>query len=276
MKTKKFLIGIVALLILSGAGYYYSTVTVEFKESCVLFFNRHLLGKSNEIVQLKVPVEVYAIADGTGSRYINYAIPELNTGFIENILENMYNHDGGKFWLSYIDRDSKNNQVLYINVKPRLGTEKPKRKNGETSFAYSSRLKDWKNNLEVFRKDSASHFNDYTTKMNLFIKEAEILLKKVYTKGTSDNQWTDAIGSINSAVATLSQSDIENSKKYIVCFSDMEQDAPYLNPAPVLNEIPNSINVLAVNPMQGSSKKITESILEIEHTDRLYEILFNN
>jgi hypothetical protein len=276
MNKKTLIIGIAAILLLSGAAYYYSTINDEFKSSCVKFIDTHLLGKSNDVILKKVPIEIYAIADGTGSRYLNYAIPELNTEFIEITLDKMYHKDGGRFWLSYIDRNSKNNKVLYFNVPSILETEMPKRKNGETSFSFTSRLKDWESKKGNFRKDSITLFNNYILEKNIFLDNCKKELRKVYTKGTPDNQWTDIIGSLNSAVATLSQFSVKNSKKFVVCFSDMEQDAPYLKPTPVLTEIPRDIAVLAVNPMQGSSKKIIENILEIEHTSRLYEIMFNN
>ncbi len=274
MKTKTNVILIVSLLILTVGGYYYSTVNAEFKEKSTAFIGKHILGEAEEIVETKIEKEVYAIADGTGSRF-KLAIPELDTVFIRNVLDAMYNQDGGKFWLSYIDRDSKNNQVLYIRIEPRKTTTKPVRKDGETSFDYSNRVQTWEQKIPLYRKDSINHLKQFINERDKFIKQAFVQLKKVYTKGTSDNQWTDAIGSLNAAVSTVSQSDNDTSEKYIVCFSDMEQDAPYLNPKPVLNGIPSNIRVLAVNPVQGSSRMITDNILEIEHTDRLFEIMFN-
>jgi hypothetical protein len=275
MKTKVIVIGIVSLLITVAGGYYYSTVNAEFKEKNTAFIAKHILGKTEEIVAPKIEKEVYVIADGTGSRYLNYAIPELDTVFINNILNLLYDHDGGKFWLSYIDQNSKNNQVLYMKVEPRRRTTKPIRKEGETSFSYSSRVKDWENTKPEYRHDSISHLNHFVSYRDEFIEQANAMLNKIYIKGTIDNQWTDAIGSLNSAVLTISQSANNTSDKYIVCFSDMEQDAPYLNPQPVLNSIPSEIQVLAVNPMQGSSQMISDNILEVEHVDRLLEIMFN-
>lgn len=276
MRTKTFVIGIVSLLILVAGGYYYSTVNADFKEKSTAYISKYILGETEEIFQPKIEKEVYAIADGTGSRYLNYAIPELNTVFIKKVLDAMYNRDGGKFWLSYIDRDSKNNQVLYIRIEPRKKMTKPVRKDGETSFSYSDRVKEWKQKVPEYRKDSVRHLNRFIAERDEFINQANVMLKKVYTKGTIDNQWTDAIGTLNAAVSTVSQSNNDTSEKFIVCFSDMEQDAPYLSPKPVLDRIPSNIRVLAVNPVQGSSRMIADNILEIEHTDRLLEIMFNH
>jgi hypothetical protein len=276
MKTKAIVIGIISLLILVAGGYYYSTVNAEFKEKSTAFIGKHILGETAEIVEPKIEKEIYAIADGTGSRYLNYAIPELDTLFIKNVLNAMYNQDGGKFWLSYIDRDSKNNQVLYIRIEPVKKTLKPVRKDGETSFSFSNRLKEWEQKIPGYRQDSARHLNQFIAERDKFINQALVMLKKVYTKGTSDNEWTDVVGSLNAAVSTVSRSASDTSESYIVCFSDMEQDAPYLSPKSVLNGIPSNIQVLAVNPVQGSSRMIADNILEIEHSDRLFEIMFNH
>lgn len=275
MKTKAIVIGAVSLLILVAGGYYYSTVNAVFKEKSIAFINEHLLGKTEEPVKTQVEKEVYVIADGTGSRYQNYAIPELDTLFIRKVLDAMYDHDGGRFWLSYIDQDSKNNQVLYIKVDMRKKTTKPVRIEGETSFAYSNRKKNWELGIPQLKLDSIRHLNQFISQRDRFITQANEMLKKVYTKGTSDNLWTDATGSLNAAVSTVSQSNNDTSEIYIVCFSDMEQDTPYLSPKSVLNEIPFNIKVFAVNPVKGSSRMIADNILEIEHTDRLFEIMFN-
>jgi hypothetical protein len=274
MKSRSIIIGIVTLLLLVGGGYYYSTVNPDFKAKSASLIQKHILGETEEFIENVVTKNIYAIADGTASRYLDYAIPELDVRFITTTLNSLYDGDGGKFWLSYIDRDSKNNEVLYLKVEARKTRRAPAREAGETSFAYSNRLQEWNSRSDLFQQDSIQHLNQFIQDREEFLGKASTLLQRVYTKGSADNQWTDAIGSLNSAISAISQGWNTGSEKYVVCFSDMEQSVPNPGSFPKLNEIPSGVQVLALNPVPGSSKMISADIQEIEHPDRLSEIIF--
>ncbi len=255
-------------------GYVWTILDESEKKIAVDLVNENFLGKTEEIIVANEPLNIFLIADGTGSRYTKYAIPELDSTFIANVIKKVHMKDGGKVWLTHVDNVSKNNSVYYLPVDPILEHSVPIRKNGETSFAFSSRLANWKNQRSNFSKDSLANEIEFFKSTDQFIQKCQKLLGKVYTKGTPENQWTDIIGILNSAITTLEQLDHNDGRKIIVCFSDMEQDAPYLKPEPVLRDIPVDITILVVNPALGSSKKVTDQVIEIEHTSRVYELCF--
>lgn len=119
MRTRTNVIGIVTLLVIAAGCYYYSTVNAQFKKKSTALISKHILGEGEEIIEPKVEKEVYVLVKGTGIRYLNYAIPEIDTAFIRDALNAMYEEDGGKFWLSYIDRNGKspriNSTIFWLN-----------------------------------------------------------------------------------------------------------------------------------------------------------------
>lgn len=268
----RVIITIAVVLLLAGTGVYFTN------DSAKKLINQNILGIfPPEDPETPTPeIWIYNIADGTGSTYVNYAIPRVTTDFISAILDQMYAQTGGRYWLSYTDRDSRNNQVLYLPVPKQIRkAEKPIRKPGETSFDFTKRIKAWEAVTINFEADSIEDLRTYQDAKTTFLVECEALLSnKVYVKST-DNQGTDLISILNASLQTLTT---ENTtmpvEKYVVCFSDMQQDAPHLNPKPQLGSLPSEVRLMAVNPVQGSSNKVTDQLLEIEHPNRVLEIIF--
>ncbi len=240
------------------------------------FLEKHILGKSEEIVVSFEPVFLYYVADGTGSGHTRYAIPKLDTINIRESIHWMHTKDGGKIWVTFIDNDSRNNPNCYLTIPAILRHPAPVRNSGETSFAFSKRETEWKTEHEIFLKDSIAAEERFEGNADKFLVNVSKMLDRVYSKGTPENQWTDAIGVLNSAITSMVQMGPQPGKKLLVCFSDLEQDAPYLKPQPALIEIPSDITIVAVNPIIGSSKKITNQVIEVEHPSRVFELFLNH
>jgi hypothetical protein len=122
--------------------------------------------------------------------------------------------------------------------------------------------------------DSIAIAKKYALQKAEFLKGSEELLRTTVYVKSSDNQWTDIIGILNASFVTLQNDRETQAKKYVVGFSDYIQDAPYLK-ITKLDSIPQDIQLVAVNPVQNSSKKITDSLIEFEHPARVIETMFN-
>lgn len=271
MKGKAIII--VAILVAGiAAGAYF--LSPEAKELIDLY----IIGKEKPAPPIIEEPEkwVYVLADGTGSTYGTYCIPKVTKEWLGEVADNMYFTTGGKLYLSHIDRDSRNNQVIYISVPAQLSaTTRPIRKEGEISFDYSKRVKEWEFSLEKSKADSVLVAKEFANAKAEFLVEcADLLSQKVYVK-SSDNQWTDIIGILNASFVTMENEPDENAIKYVVGFSDFIQDAPHLKNAK-LDNIPNNVHLLAVNPVQNSSKKVTTNVVEYEHPQRVIELIFNS
>ncbi len=269
---KKTIIVIAAILVVGLiAGAYLMNPSTQ------RIIDKYILSKEEPPPSRPVEPEkwIYVLADGTGSTYGTYAIPKVTSKWLGDILNEMYKTSGGRLYLSHIDRDSRNNQVLYVSVpKEFIPSPKPIRKAGEISFEYTKRLNIWKGSLIHMKSDSTDIANEYSKAKAKFLNDCSTLLeKKVYIK-SPDNQWTDIIGILNASFITMKNEQGADAVKYVVGFSDFIQDAPHLKKIK-LDSIPYNLQLLAVNPVQNSSKKITNDVVELEHPQRVIEIIFS-
>ncbi len=271
MKRKSITLIIMGVALTIGI-YLYLTNN-DFKN----FISKKIIGEKKKIEQIST--EIYLLADGTYSVNLDYAIPKLNKEFINNICDSVHYHGGGKVWLSYIDRNSKNNKCLYFSISPVSHRElRPEGKGGESSFELSDMIKKWEKRIENFSEDSLKYENLYDKNKNEFIEKSNNLLENTVYVKSPENKNTDAIGSLTNAFSTLenNHSDKNKIKKYIVVFSDLEQDAPDLPKESNEIEKPVDVSILMVNPNPGKSNKCIEDVSEIETPERIFENIFNN
>lgn len=254
-----------------------TTLSYFFSPSAKQTIEKYIFGLEEVAPPPDTPERwIYVLADGTGSAHSTYAIPKVTTSWIGQVLDEMYQSSGGRFYLSHIDRDSRNNQVLYLSVpKIIIPPSEPLRSDGEISFEYTNRLNIWKESLYQHKADSISVAEAYIKSKNQFLQEcSELLSSKVYVK-SEDNQWTDIIGILNASFITMSNEQRTGVEKYVVGFSDYIHDAPYLKGIK-LDSVPPDVQLIAVNPIQNSSEKITTNIVEFEHPQRVIETIFKN
>jgi len=272
MTRNIWITGITILLLIAAAYVYFQKPDVLNSISDIIIEKPHTAVK-----RVKPKTAVYLIADPTGSTYMNYAIPPIDTVFISNLTDIIYRSGGGYLWLSYIDRNSKNNKVEYMKIiAPVNRTARPERFSGETYNEYDKRIKEYEASMKNFTQDSLNNYNTYLSDKKEYLELCFELLNKIYVKGLPDNQWSDVIGSLNAAFYSLNTVQDSSAKKYTVCFSDLQQDTPYLNPKPALNSIPSDIKIIAINPVPGSSKMVTNNVVVLDYPVRVSEYIMKN
>ena len=268
----KKVITILSLVVLVGG----AAIAYFMNGTARILIDKHLLGKMDPPPPAVIEPErwVYVLADGTGSTNTTYAIPKVTKEWLSEMLTTMYQQTGGKLFLSHIDKDSRNNQVLYLAVPKQISIDQePIRESGEVSFDFQKRLTKWRESVAKAQKDSTATAKEFQLRKQEFLTAAdEFLNTKVYIK-SPDNNWTDVIGILNASFITLENDNTSKAKKYVVGFSDFVQDAPHLK-SMKLDSIPVSVQLMAVNPVQNSSRKITDQVTEYEHPNRVTEIIF--
>ena len=279
-KIKTTAIAIIAIALLGTGGYFYFT-NGAFKAATNEFVANNISGKDLPPATVKPVYQnwLYFIADGTGDCYIKYAIPKIELEYLGRAADSIHKNNGGRLWLSYFDNDSKNNLCVYLFVPGSITRlAKPEPVSGETSFEASDKMKAWKEKTANFLRDSLVNEAHYQKEKGKFLKECEaVLTQKVYVRELKENLWSDIIGGLNSSFKTFKAiTDSTPAHKYVIAFSDLQNDAPYLNPKPKLDNIPDGVKLIVVNPAPGSSKKCTQNVIELEAPDRVYETIFNN
>lgn len=274
------MIAIIVIAIAATGSYFYFTNS-KFKNAANQFVENNITGKEAvpPAASIKYLRDVYYVADGTGSGYTQYSVPKVEIPHLSRMADSIHQHGGGRLWLGYVDNDSKNNQCIYLLIPGIISKEPgPSVVTGETSFEADDKKKAWEKRTANFTQDSVTHETAYQKAKEKFLGDCDLLLtKKVYVPGSSQNQWSDVIGSLNASFKTFKTiSDTIPAYKYVVAFSDLQHDAPRLKPAGKLDSIPNGVKLIAVNPSPGSSKKCTQQVIELEAPERVFEIIFNN
>lgn len=277
---KKLIISFLIIAIAATGSYFYFTNT-GFKNAANQFVEKNIIGKEDPppIIKTQYQRDVFYIADPTGSGYTQYLIPQIEIAHLNRMADSIHRYGGGRLWLSYLDDDSKNNECIYLPIPAGLLKEKePLVVKGETSFEADDRKKAWQKRVAGFSQDSAAHETAFKTAKDKFLKDCEELLgKKVYIRGSRHNQWSDVIGSLNASFKTFRNiSDTVATYKYVVAFSDLQQDIPRSKKATSLENIPAGLILIAVNPSPGSSKKCTQQVVELENPERVFETVFIN
>jgi len=268
MINKTTLTILATLMTITGTYFYFTNK--EFKQ----YINKSIIGESKETEEKKV-FEVYCIADGTYSVNTDYAIPQIDIHFIEKMIDSIHINGSGKFWLTYIDKGSKNNRTLYFAIPEFTHIEQfPKERNGESSFDYQDRINKWKENISMNRIDSTEKERIYNEKMMEFIIKCDSLLKHTVYVKSNENRFSDVIGTLNSAFRSLIGNATSNTQKYVVAFSDLQQDIQDSKQVPELEPIPESVTLIATNPSPGSSDRCTDEVEELESPERVFEFIF--
>lgn len=269
MSKKIWITGLIILAIIAAVYIFINKPEVFREVSDMIIEKPHTMPVISE-----TKTAAYVIADPTGSTYLDYAIPQVDTNFISQLADKIYQRGGGYIWLSNIDRNSKNNKVLYASITaPLIKNKKPERFSGETYNEYDKRVKKYMSDTRYFNQDSLKNYHGYLSKKREYLILCNDLLNSIYIKGSPDNQWSDVIGSLNGAFYSLSTISDSAINKYVVAFSDLQQDTPNLNYKPTLNSIPADIKLLAVNPVPGSSKMITNNALVLDNPDRVFDYI---
>jgi len=270
MKNKTTISILATILILTGIYFYFTNK--EFNH----YVKKNILSE-NKDTEDKKEYEVYCIADGTYSVNTDYAIPQIDINFIEMMIDSIHFNGSGKLWLTYIDKTSKNNRTYYFAIPALIHTEQyPKERSGESSFDYQDRVNKWKENTSRNKVDSTEKERTFYEKKKEFMSKCDSLLKQTVYVKNNDNRFSDVIGTLNSAFRSLIGHNTSNTQKFVVAFSDLQQDMPGSKELPELDPIPERVTLIATNPAPGSSNRCTDEVEEVDSPERVFESIFKN
>jgi hypothetical protein len=196
-----------------------------------------------------------------------FAIPRIDTAHISQLIDWQYQHRGGKYSLTFIDNNSKDNDVKYFAVpEPAHRDPAPVQKEGEISYEYYNQKNAYNLYLQKFIADSTYDANKFYQKKRQFLKECYLFLNStVYVEGSPTHRRTDAVGSLNASFKSMNMSPV-SLQKFLIIFSDLED-----NVDSKLMDQPDDIKVIVVNPVPGSTKKILGEVPEVQAKSEVLE-----
>ncbi len=239
--------------------------TTSFKS----YVDTYLLGKQ-EVVETKVAdFEIVLFVDGTDKIHNEYAVPFVDMDFMTYLVNKIQQSGEGKLWLGYIDAESQNNRVAYIEIArgPRL-IEITGKKRSETNTEFYERY-----NLETmkFKKDSTDFERSNSQKLSVFLKEVQEIIKIAYSdKVAKSKNGSDVNGAINSGTRLLNIINDSAAKQYIILVSDGVD-----NIGKPLSKVPDNVEVILVNN-SGSKCRLETEVIELDNLTRMEEFIFSD
>lgn len=182
----------------------------------------------------------YFLADGTYSTSSEYMVPKLTPATIDSLIG--YYRSCSRtahLWVSFIDNNGKDNDCLYFEIIAPKTTSKRPGANEGGYIKHEKVMADWKLKQDAELRDSINECNAFSKRKSEFISGLTALLNnKVYVRSPR-NQFSDVVGSLNSANRMLTdQVELEKiTAPFIIGFSDFQNDPPVQFPFSVDSRI---------------------------------------
>jgi hypothetical protein len=238
------------------------------------------LGIGNSIpVEPSVVVnnDVFVIIDGSGSGVSEASVPRLEIEELTFLIDKIHSQGQGNIWLTYVAKDAYRVPVIYLNIpKAPSVLERPERLSGERKGDFDRRvaqfeLKSLQRNAEI-----TDLLKKYAQQKQKFLDDAVGMMAIAYDPKPRGTDYSDCIGSINTAIRSLTTSRADDqSFRTILFVSDGIQDLPPNMPLKTLCSIPKDVSIFTVNH-SGSRENIVGDIsTEVENPRRAISMIFS-
>ena len=213
---------------------------------------------------------VFCIFDPSGSGKSTYSVPKINTEFIKTIINRIAKYGGGDFWLTYIDANASNNNVLHFEIPENTNTfTRPLRNLGERKGEFDKRL-------TIFMEDSIKNSiqrlrssEEYETSKSRFLLDSQRMIDVAYQPKKPGEDYSDVIGSLNAANRSLATMPEDSTHfRSILLVSDGVQDVTQSFQSQKLNQIPEDIVIITVNHSGSSHNVMAGRTIEVDNLDR--------
>jgi hypothetical protein len=254
MKISKIGFSILILIFITApAGYFYYTDS-DFKSSVHKLINSK---SSDNPKHEAVHNSVFAIFDPSGSGRNTYSVPRIDTAYVKKLIKRIRDNGSGDLWVSYIDKDALNNNVLHISVaRAPVKPQKPERTAGEPRIKFNERTAEYEKAIDGYQRQIEHSNQAFEGKVNQFAKEVQRMIKKAYAPKKSGDDYSDVIGSINTGNRALSSIDTADTNfRTLLLISDGVQDLKPGSKPTELKAIPSDIQMITVNH-SGSDKNV--------------------
>lgn len=213
---------------------------------------------------------VFIIFDPSGSGTSSYSVPKISTEYITKLIDCIAELGNGDLWLTYVDKDSKNNKVLHFDVAKTPSTmQRPNRQSGERKGEYDRRVAKFESDSVKEAKEIAAYTQVYEERQMQFLSECQGMIDAGYAPKKSGEDFSDCIGSLNTALRSLAtvQHDSINFRS-ILFISDGVQDLKAGAAKQKLKTIPEDIKVVTISHSGSKNNVVAGRSIEVENLDR--------
>lgn len=256
-----------ATMLATGAYFYANNAAVKQNVDGVV---KPFFGIVDTKVTPKIHNSVFLTIDGSGSGHSTFSVPKVDTTYVSTLIDKIRTVGSGDLWISYIDGNARNNEVIYLAIPQAFNPPaKPTRNMGESMKSFSERIFAYKNELKNFEAEAPELHKRFELDKQLFLQKTQRLISTAYTQKNSSNDWSDVTGSVNVALRTLETVTTDASLfRTILLVSDARQSLPAGVPSEQMQIIPADINVVLVNAAGSPGNVLTGHATEVESLDR--------
>jgi len=252
-----------------GAGVYFYTTNPGVKEA-VGSFVAPLFGFDMQESAKSVHNACFMIIDGSGSGRSSFAVPQVDTTYVKQVLDKIRKNGTGELWLTYIDASALNNEVLYFAIpEKRVAPVQPERQGGESMRAFSERTQAYEKDLEKYRAEAPEAEKQYESELRQFLQKCQGMISEAYAPKAKHEDFSDVTGSVNAALRTFGTVDADLvHHRTVLVISDGMQSLPAGVKSASLGDIPEDINIVLCNAGGSPDHVLNGRVLEVESLAR--------
>lgn len=271
MSTKSIL-SVIAVLIILGVGSLAFFKSPRFHNLIMDAWNS---GEEADTVREAHQYFVVKVADGSGSGSTTYNVPRVELAEVSADVDSIFAHGGGRYWLTYIDREALNNDVASMAI-PAI-PEAPRqlvRGSGEIPAHFAQRKRDYTDALAHHSGDSARAVAAFTDAKTAFLQEADRILSLAYQKKGRTEDYSDVEGAVAASERLLNNFHAPANKLAILLVSDGVQSDPAGTPKKKHGTLPADITLYLIN-RSGSEQSIADGhAVQVDNAALCREMLF--
>lgn len=256
---------IVALLI--GGGYYLIQSNPEVKAQAEKY---GIVDAPSPAPVQPVSNSVFIVFDPSGSGSSSYSVPRIDTNYIDQIIAQIKANGSGDVWLTYIDMNGSNNDVLHFSIPKSIAKlETPVRNSGERKGDFDKRMIAFKHDSIGKSKESTIELNSFEAEKKKFIASCQQMIATGYGPKKPGTDYSDCIGSINAALRSMETINPDSLHfRSLILISDGEQSNRYDTPKQKLSKIPDDLTVVTVNHSGSKNNVLHGRTIEMDNLDR--------
>jgi hypothetical protein len=264
-KPLVILLGI--LIVLIGGGYWLINSNPKAR---MIVENLHII---DPLPLPEIPASrnsIFIIGDGSGSGSSTYSVPRITTQFIEQVINRIQTSGSGEIWLTFIDMNATNNEVLHFSVPaPAEDLSVPVQNAGERKAEFDKRMKTFREDSASLRKiayETAFQFNDAK---QMFLAECQKQMNVAYGPKKPGTDYSDIIGCVNAGNRSL-ETVLHDSIHFrsLLVVSDGVQTYHPSTPKNSLKDLPEDVSLVVVNHAGSKGSVLDGKGIEVDNLDR--------
>lgn len=213
---------------------------------------------------------VFLIGDGSGSGKTTYSVPKITVPFIDQVISRIQSGGQGEIWLTFIDMNASNNQVLHFTVPAKNGAASaPVRKPGERKADFDRRLTKFRQDSISLRNATVEEGRQFEVAKQLFLGECQKQMDLAYGHKKSGTDFSDVIGCLNAGHRSLETVHSDSTHfRSLLLVSDGVQTYHGSTRKQELKTFPDDIALIIVNHAGSKGSVLEGKGVEVDNLDR--------